>query len=348
MLFRRAATLAVSFEESGIAVHNFLTKESFLCSEVGLAFMAKLNNWHTPEQLFAHFPDSDKSSLGEQIAQLVELNALVVEGTPQAERDAKYRNEWQWGTVAGFYHFSIRGTKFIAGQEARNVIKKRKEWRPSPPLYQTNAGLENIIRLPNTDLGKAPFALMRARRSQRLFTDEPITLDILADCLFCGNGIVGFHDDEDYGHLPLAMTPSGGARNPFELYVYANRVIGLDTGFYHYGALDHDLGLVRKGAVNVPEILGTQQWPAKAAAIIFLVAYFPRCMWKYHLPTAYRVVLMEAGFISQNIALTATHYGLSAVPSGAFNEALIEKYVGAPEIESGVILSVSIGKATGN
>ncbi len=63
-------------------------------------------------------------------------------------------------------------------------------------------------------------------------------------------------EDKDFGKLPLAMTPSGGARNPFELYVYAARVDGLKPGFYHYGALAHDLGLVRAGKVDVPEMLG--------------------------------------------------------------------------------------------
>lgn len=348
MRFRRAATLAMSFEAGDIAVHNFLTKDSFCCSETALTFLSRLDDWHKPEQLFRHFPDLDPSSLAEQVTKLVEFNAIVVEGSDQAARDEKYRQEWQWGVVAGFYHFSIRGTQFITGKAARNLIKKRKEWRASPSLYKTNKGASRLVELPPTDLTAQPFALMRRRRSERKFTPDPISMKVLADCLFCGNGIVGFHDDEDYGHLPLSMTPSGGARNPFELYAYANRVTGLAPGFYHYSAFEHNLGLMRSGKVKVADMLGSQDWPGKAAAIIFLVAYFPRSMWKYHLATAYRVVLMEAGFIAQNIALTATSYGLSAVPSGAFNESLIEGYLGAPDIESGVILSVSIGKANGN
>lgn len=59
---------------------------------------------------------------------------------------------------------------------------------------------------------------------------------------------------------------------------------------------------------------------------------------------AYRVVLMEAGFIAQNIALTATHHGLSAVPSGAFAESVIESYLGIPPVETAVLLSLNIGK----
>ena len=82
--------------------------------------------------------------------------------------------------------------------------------------------------------------------------------------------------------------------------------------------------------------------------MVFLVAHFPRSMWKYHLAPAYRVVLIEAGFIAQNIALAATEHGLSAVPSGALKESLIEEYLGTPPIEAGAIFTISLGYANGN
>jgi SagB-type dehydrogenase family enzyme len=186
---------------------------------------------------------------------------------------------------------------------------------------------------------------MRQRRSRRKFDSTPISIQALADCLFAGNGIVKVHSDKLFGRLPLAMTPSGGARNPFELYAYASRVEGLAPGFYHYGALQHNLGLVRGGKIAVPPMLGTQKWPAQSAAIIFLVAHFSRTMWKYHTPIAYRVVMMEAGFIGQNIALTATHHGFSAVPSGALKNSLIEGYLGLSSVESAVVLSLILGRS---
>jgi len=40
-------------------------------------------------------------------------------------------------------------------------------------------------------------------------------------------------------------------------------------------------------------------------------------MWKYSDPNAYRVVLIEAGHIGQNIMLAATHHGLTACPTAA-------------------------------
>lgn len=345
MRFRRAATLSLTFESGEIVVHNFLTQDRFTCSQECLQFMAHLDDWHQARELFRYFPGTDPASLGAQVAELVGMNALVVEGTPQAEKDETYRREWLWGTTAGLFHFGVRNTPFLVGAPARSYMRKRKAWRKSPPLHQTNRGSRGCVKLPDTDIGREPFALMRRRRSQRDFGRAPLPLQALADCLFAGNGIVDFFDDDpDYGRLPLTMTPSGGARNPFELYVYARKVEGLKPGFYHYSALDRDLGLVRPGEVKVPEMLGGQKWPAQAAAIVFLVAHFPRTMWKYHLPMAYRVVMMEAGFICQNIALAATHHGLTAVPSGALKESVIEEYLGTPPLESAVVFTMSLGQ----
>ena len=343
MRFRRACTLLAGFESGELVIQNFLTKDRFTCSLVCVQFLAKLDEWHRAKDLFHYFPGVDGDSLADQVAELVGMNALVVEGTPQAERDEFYRREWQWGPIAGLFHFMVRNTPFLVGAQARQFIRSRKALRPSPPLYQSNRG-KKITRLPPTDVTRPPFDLMRKRRSRRDFDGKPIPLQALSDCLFAGNGIVDFVRDEDYGRLPITMTPSGGARNPFELYVYARKVTGLKTGFYHYAALTRDLGLVRSGSVDVPEILGGQKWAADASAIVFLVAHFPRTMWKYHLPMAYRVVMMEAGFICQNIALSATHHGLSAVPSGALKETVIENYLGTKPIESAVVFSMSIGR----
>lgn len=341
--FRRAATLIVSLGKGRMVLHNFLTRDRFACPAEYLEFLTKLDDWTKPEELFAHLPDMDPENLAEEITKLVEAKVLLVKGTPEAGLDEIYRREWLWGETAGFFHFSVRDTRFMTGNSARAFMRKLRSWRPSPKLHESNSG-RRITKLPPTDVGSEPFALMRRRRSWRQFDGKPVPLGAVADCLFAGNGIVGFHEYEDFGRLPLTMTPSGGARNPFELYLYAQHVEGLKPGFYHYGALAHDLGLVRAGRVDARPMLATQKWPAKTAAIIFLVAHFPRTMWKYHMPIAYRVVMMEAGFIGQNIALAATHHGLSAVPSGALDNSRIEAYLMTPAIESSVVLSLNIGR----
>lgn len=344
MKFRRASTLAVSLDAGQIVVYNFMSGDKFACSAECLDFLSALDKWETAEDLFRRSLYSGEKVFQESIMKLLELKAIHIKGTPEAKLDDLYRHQWQWGDSAGIFHFSIRNTRFISGPSARRLMRKRKVLRRSPPLTQPNGRMARVVALPATDISAEPFALMRKRRSRREFDRSSITRQMLADCLFAGNGIVEFVEDKDFGRLPLAMTPSGGARNPFELYAYASRVEGLAAGFYHYDAVRHTLGLVRRGKVDVPAMLGTQKWPAAAAAIILMVAHFPRTMWKYPMPIAYRVVAMEAGFIGQNIALAATHAGLSAVPSGAFKDSLVEGYLKIPAVESAVLLSMSIGR----
>lgn len=345
MRFRRAATLVATLDGKRIVLHNYLTRARYSCSAECLDFLAALDTWHSPAQMFAYFPGVDREQLADQITELVATKALLVKGSAEAEQDEQFRKSWEWGDAAGFFHFAVRETKFFAKEGADAHMRRRKAWRPSPALHQPNPRSRPLVRLPRIDLTVEPFAVMRQRRSQRDFIPTTLSLQALADCLYAGNGILKFVDDDVYGRLPLTMTPSGGARNPYELYVYAARVDGLKPGFYHYGAQQHDLGLVRAGKVDARRLLAGQVWPTSAAAIVFLVAHFPRSMWKYHLPIAYRLVMLEAGFIGQNITLAATHHGLSAVPSGALDEPRIEGYLGTPALESAVVFSLSLGEA---
>jgi SagB-type dehydrogenase family enzyme len=164
---------------------------------------------------------------------------------------------------------------------------------------------------------------MARRRTVREPGRSSITLPALSDCLFAGMGIVG-QTENCVGTLPLSMTPSGGARNPYEAYVYARSVEGLQPGFYHYAAIDHTLARVDVSDLPLPsDLLGGQQWTDAMPCVLLLYARFERTMWKYDDANAYRVVLIEAGHIGQNIMLAATRNGLSACPTAALNHTRI-------------------------
>src|SRR5690606_1817927 len=124
----------------------------------------------------------------------------------------------------------------------------------------------------------------------------------------------------------LSMTPSGGARNPYEAYVYARAVDGLQPGFYHYSAFDHSLARVAGDDLPKPsELFGGQDWTDEMPCVVILCAVFERTAWKYDDANAYRVVLIEAGHIGQNVMLAATFHGLSACPSAALTHSRVMK-----------------------
>ena len=345
MKFRRAKTLVMYYYSNELGVHNFVTKSRFTCSSEALELLSKLDEWHTEEQILEYFPGADRGVVAAQIASLVEFDAVVVEGSRQAATDQEFRDTWQWGIVGGFYHFATRNTLLLPEHEQREFVRRRVATGQTPPqLHETNAGSSNVVRLPATSDASSLLQLVRCRRSDTRFLDGEISLAALGECLYAGNGITAFRQDEGFGEVPVKTAPSLSSRNPYELYVYANRVRDLSPGFYHYGALDHDLACVRPGQADVADMCGGQGWAAGAAAIIVLIARFIRTGWRHHLAMTYRNVAMEAGFIGQNIALMSTEHGFSAVPIGSFKHDLVERQLGTPTIDSSVMLMIAIGK----
>jgi SagB-type dehydrogenase family enzyme len=188
---------------------------------------------------------------------------------------------------------------------------------------------------------------MRRRRSRRGFGADPLPLAALRDCLFSALAIVGF-GETGAGPLPISMTPSGGARNPFEAFVYARHVEGLAPGVYHYAGVDGSLlPLPAAASPSIADLLGGQAWFADAGALILLTASFGRTMWKYPHPGALRVVLLEAGHIAQNLLLTAAWHGLAATPTCAVADSAIHALCGLDPITQAVLHTVAIGTPSG-
>ena len=346
MKIRRRATLVMTFEDSHTVVHDFLSQTRFEAGTAVLATLAALDDWTTMDYALAAAAraagDTDKAA--DIVKGLIEQKLAVVEGSQEAERDQEYRDNWRWGAVAGWYQFSLRDQKFLEGEEIDERMTGYRDAGDMPPLLTSHEGHPQRIGLPSFDTDDPFFAELLARQSRREFSGEAITLDALAQCLYAGNGIKFVMDHGNFGKLPHGMTPSGGARNPYELYVYARAVDGIAPGFYHYSALEHDLAPVNtEAAPEAVELLGTQTWTNNAAAVVFMVANFERTAWKYRQPLAYRVVLMETGYIAQNLLLAANHLGLAAAPTGALAETRIEEFIGVDALHAAVIFAVVLG-----
>lgn len=342
---RRARSLVVVFREGSTHVSNFLCKQSFRCNPHGVALLARCEDWQTVQSIADAWSDFDSSSVIDSIAQLVNHGGLVVRGTAEAAKDEEYSRAWEWGESAGFYHFGIRDNQFMTGPETVKHLTGTQARRPAPRSHTTNAESSRVHRLSRPDTANPVFRTIVQRRSERQFAPTALAESHLADCLFSGLAITGFFEDPVLGRLPLKTTPSGGARNPYEAFVLMSNVQGLEPGVYHYSASEHNLGFVSKTSVTGGEILGGQEWATSAAAVIVLVANFERTMWKYSHPAAYRVVLIEAGHIAQNMVLAATLHGLAATPTAALSESIIERAIGIDSPTACPIYAIAIGVA---
>jgi SagB-type dehydrogenase family enzyme len=208
------------------------------------------------------------------------------------------------------------------GELLRNV--------PAPPLWRDIDGTA-WQPLAVTLQARSVFELMAHRRSVRQFSSQPIDAADLGAILSAGIGI------HDFLHLPyrpvfpLRFTPSPGALNCYEAFIFCANVNSLNDGVYLF---DPILNNVRAEAVlprsKMTGIFGNQSWMEEASAVIVLCADYKKMAWKYRDASAFNSLLLEAGHIAQNISLCAASLGLGSVCTNAIDQEQIEQILGIP------------------
>lgn len=335
-------------KDDQIVVYNYLTRDAVTCTPADIYWLMLTSQWRSIEELLSDHPDIDPDSLREELMKLIEAGVLLVEGSKKADVEQKYSKSWELGIAAGLFHFAALDNEFVsASQSTAMQIEKNTSGKP-PDLYWKNSG--NAIRLPECSESRASplFKIMQRRRTLRSVKQSQISLQSLTECLYAGLGITGFVQTET-ALLPLKMTPSGGARNPFEAFVWVRNVESLDPGIYHYSAMEHSLQYVAHCPDASPkDFVQKQEWADQMPVIIFLVAVLERVTWKYNDPNAYRVVMIEAGHIAQNIMLACTDKNLSACPTAALNHSQISELLGLKEMTQTPIYAILIGEPEAN
>lgn len=339
MKMRSSKTLVFYPGTNKVTACNFLTRSVFECSPEVIGLLASWDNWASAAQI-ARAHGWSKAELNAVVPQLLDFSALVTAGSPLAERETQFSGQWGWGIPTALMHFCVQDSEFMTIEQAESRQIERAGHVAQPDLLLKNAA--GAIRLPSALDDNELLSLMARRRTNRTAAAPTITAQQLSDCLFAGMGITG-ETSNCVGALPLGMTPSGGARNPYEAYVIALGVEGLEPGVYHYSAVDHDLGMISANHLpKISELVGGQEWADAMPCLILLCARLDRTMWKYEDANAYRVVLIEAGHIGQNMMLAATRHGLSACPTAALSHSAINRLLGLDRLTDAPIYALTL------
>ncbi len=222
----------------------------------------------------------------------------------------------------------------------RDLVSALVRFKQPPPARKTYQQAR-VFALPAPDYFGEPFeAVIQQRRSVRNYSKEPLTLPELSQLLFAAQGISG----REQG-ISLRTAPSAGALYPVELYVFVFRVTGLQPGLYHYVPHNHTLALLKTGAFRKQLIRAAldQEMVGDAAATIVTTAVFGRITFKYG-ERGYRYAYMEAGHISQNLALQATSFGLGSVCVGAFFDDALNDLLGIDGASEAALYMQSVGR----
>lgn len=184
--------------------------------------------------------------------------------------------------------------------------------------------------------------VLRMRRSARTPGGGPIAAAGLSTLLHAAQGIT--RRAAGAGRPDLRSAPSAGALYPLDVYLAARRVRDLPAGLYHYDPDRHAVVQLRPGDPTAALRAGLVE-PAiaeAAAAVIALVACFPRSRVKYGL-RAYRFTLLEAGHVAQNVLLAAAALGFGALPVGGFFDRRIEEMLAVDGLHESPLYLIAVG-----
>ena len=228
----------------------------------------------------------------------------------------------------------------------RDMQTPQRRGEPAPPLqkpYASDATLIDLVSADDFTVGGMPLIeAIKQRKSRREYTEAALTLEELSFLLWTMQGV---HDIIRDGVATTRTVPSGGARHPFETYLYISRVEGLTQGLYRYLPLSHQLCVVSTRPDLKDSIYVACLQPfVKDAAVVVIWAVIPyRTEWRYSF-LAHKVIAQETGHICQNLYLACEAIGAGACALGTYDQEALDSLLGLDGDEEFAIYVAPVGK----
>ncbi len=284
----------------------------------------------TVAEILSGGPVGERAVAARMLATLAAAGVIDVSGRP----------------VARFIHAATKkGVLPAGGLEGAEVLRLATDgdYRAYPGTSRLPVGQSVPDRL------RAFHALTRARRSRRDYAGLALTRGDFDALLHTACGVTGAMPWAGR-EVKLRAYPSSGALYAVEVYPVVLRVEGLEPAVYHYRAVEHALEVVRpeidQARVVAAVLPVEREMVAGAAALFCLSGVFPRHERKYG-EGGYRMLVAEAGHISQNLILAATALGLAARPFGGVFDDLLNHDLGLDGEGEQFLLAVLVGHAGG-
>ncbi len=281
----------------------------------------------TVAQILSSVPESKRAMASRMLAALAVVGAIDVSGR----------------TVGRFLHRATKkGVLPAGGLEGDAVLRLATDgnYRAYPEAPRIAVSQSVPDRLRNFH------ALTRSRRSSRDYSGLSLARSDFDALLYTACGTTGSLPWSGR-EVKLRAYPSSGALYAVEIYPVVFHVEDLEPAVYHYRALGNVLEVVRPGinqAMLVDAALPMERaMVAATAALICLTGCFERHEQKYG-EGGYRMLVAEAGHISQNLVLAATALGLKCRPFGGVFDDLLNQELGLASADEQFLLAVIVGR----
>lgn len=255
--------------------------------------------------------------------------------------------------VRGVDHLPLEGRRaFLRGSVSDWRVDTDKRRGKAPPAIQKPYGADakrlRLVAPEKIKVGAVSVQdAIRNRRSRRAYSSEPFSLEELSYLLWATQGIAKVERDEDGNVIAHYRTvPSGGARHPFETYLFVNRVKDVPPGLYRYLPLRHQLLVIREDPDLGQEVAAScyGQSFVGDSAVTFVWAALPyRSEWKYG-AIAEKLVAVEIGHLCQNLYLAVESIHGAVCACMGYNQRRMDALLGLDGKDEFVIYLAAAGK----
>jgi SagB-type dehydrogenase family enzyme len=220
---------------------------------------------------------------------------------------------------------------------------------PMPPWQEATSPDATAISLPSFDTWRASIDhkdLIQAigdRKSRRRFSNEFLTMNELAFLLWATQG----QRNSGKGQPQFRTVPSAGARHSFETYLFINRVKTLPAGLYRFLPLSNELVLEyetdERFKNDLSKAVFGQRFVADGAVVFVWTTVPYRMEWRY-LESAYRVILIDAGHVCQNLYLACEAIGAGTCAIGAYDQEAMDALLKVDGMNQFTVYMAPVGK----
>jgi len=343
---RRARCLFAYWRDGQLFFHNFARRLTVSGRAVTCEVLDFFDRWRTSQEAVTHFAYYSQRSVRSSLAQLMEYGLLLRKDSAEAKQDIRIAKEWSAWLPQGSFHFATKDVAYV--DRSNWTLDRRKAVlpkTPQPKIFKSVKGTQKVPLPPSVFPDSEFIRTLMARKTHREFAKQEVTLEAVSRLLSLVWGVKAYIHSPVFGKLAHKTSPSAGARHPGEVYLMAVRVESLKPGLYHYHPAYHRLEMISTNATceKAWRYCARQNFAKNAAALFLMTAVFRRTMWKYHLPRAYRVVLLDAGHLCQTFCLVATWLGLAPFCTAALKDTLIEQDLGIDGIRESVLYIAGLG-----
>jgi SagB-type dehydrogenase family enzyme len=273
--------------------------------------------------------------------------------------DPPPRNTWGWDILSKIFHVGTKNIPFetaiVTVEDWAQAYRDHCNEVLSNGAFKSNnkkIAVQQRIELPSPNFSELNASLKHTllnRQTCRVFHNNEVSLQDISTLLFLALGFTTPLRNTSGAATICALgerrtSPSGGGLNASEGYVYAKNIQGVKAGFYYYNPHEHTLD--HRGPLSptaLGETLSGQHFINNLPMGIWLTSRLDKLWWKYEHSRAYRMALIEAGHVSQNVQLIATALKLRTWITGAFDDAAVENQLNIQHSHEQPLFFVGIG-----